>query len=152
MPPGGTVHVVARCNNREFSFTTAEDFDLLIAHLRELVRTYEITLYAYALMSNYVHLLLQAPTHEALGQPLRWFREELVDVASEFSFCLSSPRAAPPGAGASRSGGAVLPTETDASMYSKAEVACFLGVTTSSVNGLAVSEELPERRNCPHAL
>jgi hypothetical protein len=26
--PGGTIHVVARCNNRECYFTTAEDFDL----------------------------------------------------------------------------------------------------------------------------
>ena len=74
--PGGTMHVVGRCNNREFSFTTAEDFDLLLAHLRELVRTYEITLYAYTLMSNHVHLLLQAPTHDALGRPLRWFMTE----------------------------------------------------------------------------
>jgi REP element-mobilizing transposase RayT len=71
--PGGTVHVVARCNNREFYFTTAEDFDLLLAHLHELVRTYEVTVYAYALMSNHVHLLMQAPTHDALGRPLRWF-------------------------------------------------------------------------------
>jgi putative transposase len=74
--PGETMHVVARCNNREFSFTTAEDFDLLLAHLRELVRTYEITLYASTLMSNHVHLLLQAPTHDALGRPLRWFMTE----------------------------------------------------------------------------
>ena len=68
---GGTMHVVARCNNREFYFTSAEDFDCLLAHLRELVRTYEVTVYAYALMSNHVHVLLQAPTHEALGRPLR---------------------------------------------------------------------------------
>ena len=26
MPLGGTVHVVARCNNREFYFTILEDF------------------------------------------------------------------------------------------------------------------------------
>jgi putative transposase len=74
--PGGTMHVVARCNNREFYFTTAEDFDLLLAHLRELVRTYEVTVYAYTLMSNHVHLLMQAPTHDALGRPLRWLMTE----------------------------------------------------------------------------
>ena len=74
--PGGTIHVVARCNNREFYFTAAADFELLVAHLRELVRTYEVTLYAYTLMSNHVHLLMQAPTHEALGRPLRWFMTE----------------------------------------------------------------------------
>jgi putative transposase len=27
-------------------------------------------------MSNHVHLLLQAPTHDALGRPLRWFMTE----------------------------------------------------------------------------
>jgi putative transposase len=74
--PGGTMHVVARGNNREVSFTTAEEFDLLLAHLRELVRPYEVTVYAYTLMSNHVHLLMQAPTHEALGRPLRWFMTE----------------------------------------------------------------------------
>jgi putative transposase len=74
--PGGTVHVVARCNNREFYFTTPADFEVLLAHLRELVRTYEVTLYAYTLMSNHVHLLMQAPTTDALGRPLRWFMTE----------------------------------------------------------------------------
>jgi hypothetical protein len=29
--PGGTIHVVARCNNREFYFTTPEDFNLLLS-------------------------------------------------------------------------------------------------------------------------
>jgi REP element-mobilizing transposase RayT len=64
--PGGTMHVVA----------AAADFALLLAHLRELVRSYEVTVYAYTLMSNHVHLLMQAPTHEALGRPLRWFMTE----------------------------------------------------------------------------
>jgi hypothetical protein len=45
--PGGTMHVVARCNNREFYYTSAEDFELLFAHLREMCRTYEVTVYAY---------------------------------------------------------------------------------------------------------
>ena len=63
--PGGTVHVVARCNNREFYFTTPEDFEVLLAHLRALIRTYDVTVYAYTLMSNHLHLLLQAPTRDA---------------------------------------------------------------------------------------
>ena len=74
--PGGTIHLVARCNNQKFYLTTAEDFNLLLAHLQELIRTYEITVYAYTLMSNHVHLLMQAPTHEALGRPLRWWMTE----------------------------------------------------------------------------
>ncbi len=74
--PGGTVHVVGRCNNREFCFTTPDDFRLLLAHLGELARTYEVTLYAYTLMANHVHLLLQAPSAEPLARPLRWFFRE----------------------------------------------------------------------------
>lgn len=31
--PGGTGHVVARCNHQEFCFTTPADFQLLLAHL-----------------------------------------------------------------------------------------------------------------------
>ncbi len=76
LAPGGTVHVVARCNNREFYFSTPEDFAVLLAHLHEMVRSYDVTLYAYTLMSNHVHLLLQAPKLDALGRPLRWFLTE----------------------------------------------------------------------------
>jgi len=74
--PGGTAHVAARCNNREFCFTIPEDFELLLALLREMIRTYDVTLYAYTLMSNHIHLLLQAPKLDALGRPLRWFMTE----------------------------------------------------------------------------
>ena len=70
--PGGTVHVVTRCNNREFHFTTAEDFHVVLDHLREMARTYEMVVYAYTVMSNHLHLLLQAPTTDPLGRPLRW--------------------------------------------------------------------------------
>jgi putative transposase len=71
--PGGTVHVVARCNNRAIGFTTPDDFAVLRAHLHEMCRTYDLVVYAYTLMGNHVHLLLQAPTREALGRPLGWF-------------------------------------------------------------------------------
>jgi len=74
--PGATVHVVARCNNREFCFNTAEDFGVLRNHLREMARTYDLRLYAYTLMANHVHVLLQAPKLDALGRPLRWFKTE----------------------------------------------------------------------------
>jgi REP element-mobilizing transposase RayT len=41
-----------------------------------MIRTYEVTLYAYPLMSNHVHILLQVPKLDALGRPLRWFITE----------------------------------------------------------------------------
>lgn len=71
--PGGTIHIVSRCNNREFYFKTTDDFTILLAHLAEMCGTYEVVLYAYTFVSNHVHLLLQAPTAHELGRPLRWF-------------------------------------------------------------------------------
>jgi hypothetical protein len=54
------MHVVTRCNNREFYFTAAADFELLVSHLRELVRTYEVTVYPWSSCAAY-----------ALGTPNR---------------------------------------------------------------------------------
>jgi putative transposase len=74
--PGATAHVVARCNNREFYVNTAEDYEQVLAVLRGMLRDYDISLYAYALMSNHVHLLLRTPAVGALGRPMRWFMTE----------------------------------------------------------------------------
>ena len=74
--PGETVHVVGRCNNGEFCFTTPDDFKILLTRLEDMTRTYGVTLYAYVLMANHVHLLLQAPVTERLARPLRWFFRE----------------------------------------------------------------------------
>ena len=71
--PGGTMHVVARCNNREFYFAAPEDFEILLDHLGEMGGAYGVRLFAYTLMSSHIHLLLQAPDADILGRPFRWF-------------------------------------------------------------------------------
>jgi putative transposase len=71
--PGATMHVVARCNNREFYFAAPEDFEILLDPLGEMGSAYEVRLFAYRLMSNHIHLLLQSRAADVLGRPLRWF-------------------------------------------------------------------------------
>ncbi len=71
--PGGTMHVVAGCNNREFYFVAPEDYGILLDHLGEMSSVYGVELFAYAQMSNHIHLLLEYPAEDALGRPLRWF-------------------------------------------------------------------------------
>jgi len=71
--PGGTMHVVARCNNREFYFGAQEDFQILLDHLGEMSSAYGLKLFGYTLMSNHIHLLLQSPDMDVLGRPMRWF-------------------------------------------------------------------------------
>lgn len=74
--PGATVHVVGRCNNREYCFITPADFQLLLGRLAGLHKGFGVTIYAYTLMANHVHLLLRAPAVAALARPLRWFFRE----------------------------------------------------------------------------
>ena len=50
--PEGTMHVVTRCNNREFYFNTPEDFEILMDHLGEMSSAYGVRLFAYTLMSS----------------------------------------------------------------------------------------------------
>lgn len=71
--PGGTIHVVARCNNREFLLNGPADFESVLHCLGMMRASYGVMLYAYTLMSNHVHLLFQAPPTMNLGRPLRWF-------------------------------------------------------------------------------
>jgi hypothetical protein len=58
--PGGTVHVVGRCNNGEFCFRTPDDFQILLTRLEKYPELWG-DLYAYTLMANHVHLLLRRP-------------------------------------------------------------------------------------------
>ena len=75
--PGATVHVVARCNNHEFYINAPEDFKQVLSTLGEMLRTYAVTLYAYTVMSNHVHLMLlvscvtQMPSYAAPPEPVR---------------------------------------------------------------------------------
>jgi putative transposase len=71
--PGSTVHVVARCNNREFLLAEDADFAQVRAALQVMGQTFGVVLYAYTVMANHVHLLLQAPPSDPLARPLRWF-------------------------------------------------------------------------------
>jgi REP element-mobilizing transposase RayT len=69
--PGGTMHVVARRNNRLRTFRSS-NFGLRM--YRRSGRSDERRArVAYTLMANHVHLLVQAPIKGALGRSLRWF-------------------------------------------------------------------------------
>ena len=65
-------HVVQRGHNRQIVFANASDFEYYISDLRELKEALGVSVYAYCLMSNHVHLLL-APgdTTSSLGQLMK---------------------------------------------------------------------------------
>ena len=52
-------HVMARGNNGQNIFPQAKDYEVFLEQLREARRRYPFYLYAYVLMPNYFHLLLE---------------------------------------------------------------------------------------------
>ncbi|HET8877660.1 MAG TPA: transposase [Casimicrobiaceae bacterium] len=60
---GAVLHVVQRGNNRAPVFTSAADHRFYLDCLRDASRTHEVTIHAYVLMTNHVHILA-SPAHE----------------------------------------------------------------------------------------
>jgi len=67
--PGVPCHIVQRGNNREANFFSKNDYLFYLACLKDGSKRYGVTVHAYALMSNHVHLLLT--TTQARGQVLQ---------------------------------------------------------------------------------
>lgn len=65
--PGVPQHVIQRGVDRQPVFFTDHDCQLYLAYLGEYIKEREILLHAYCLMTNHVHLLLTAPSAEALS-------------------------------------------------------------------------------------
>ena len=57
----GCYHVMSRGNARQSIFLDDADRDRFLEQLQERLQTYEVLLYAYALMSNHFHLLVRTP-------------------------------------------------------------------------------------------
>ncbi|MCW8275666.1 transposase [Pseudomonas sp. PCH199] len=65
-------HVVQRGHNRQVVFATADDFEHYLSDLRELKDSFGVSVYAYCLMTNHVHLLLvPSDTPSSLGQLMK---------------------------------------------------------------------------------
>lgn len=67
-------HVVQRGHDRQAVFTQAADFERYLEDLKELKDTFDVRVFAYCLMTNHVHLLLQ-PEESTAG--LGWLMKAL---------------------------------------------------------------------------
>ncbi len=59
---GAFYHVIARGNNRQRIFKDSQDHRVYLKRLERYRERYGVTLYAYTLMPNHVHLLLETST------------------------------------------------------------------------------------------
>ncbi len=62
-------HIIQRGHNRQVIFAENADFERYIKNIQELKIKFEIKVFAYCLMTNHVHLLLQ-PGEDAYKLPL----------------------------------------------------------------------------------
>lgn len=51
-------HIVQRGHNKQVVFAQSQDFESYLTHLKELKETFGVKVYAFCLMTNHVHLLL----------------------------------------------------------------------------------------------
>jgi putative transposase len=70
--PGYTYHLTHRCHNREFLFRFGRDRTEYQRRLRQAVRQFKISLLAYCITSNHVHLLCRAPEPEVISRFMQW--------------------------------------------------------------------------------
>lgn len=57
--PGGLYHVISRGNNRQRIFQSDQDYESYIEKMQSYRKRYGYLLYAYVLMPNHIHLLLE---------------------------------------------------------------------------------------------
>lgn len=57
--PGVLYHVIVRGNQRQKTFLSPTDYQIYLEKFTQYRRQYDVTVYAYCLMPNHVHLLLE---------------------------------------------------------------------------------------------
>jgi putative transposase len=64
-------HIIVRCNNKEFLFTTDENFAVFFDILKKYKERYLLKLYCYAIMANHFHLIVEPANPDSLSQSMR---------------------------------------------------------------------------------
>ena len=76
--PGQPHHIIQRGNNRQPVFLDDEDYLRFLAWLREGARTYKVSVHAYVLMPNHLHLLASPVEATGLAQMMQWIGRKYV--------------------------------------------------------------------------
>ncbi len=69
--PGEAQHVIQRGNNREPIFAADEDYRFYLDCLKKAARAHGLSIHAYVLMTNHVHLLVSPDYEESLPRTLQ---------------------------------------------------------------------------------
>lgn len=64
-------HIIQRGNNRQIVFASEADMKVYITWLKEYVRKYQVSIHAWVLMTNHVHLLCTPSTANGISQMMQ---------------------------------------------------------------------------------
>ena len=89
--PGFPHHIVQRGRNRQPVFVERRDFEYYLANRQEWKQVYELNVFSYCLMTNHVHLVVQANDNvtaipQLMGKPGRENRDRF--ILCTLVFCL----------------------------------------------------------------
>ena len=68
---GALYHILSRGNERRDIFLGDDDYDIFLGVLEEMSYRFEVDIFAYVLMSNHYHLLIQTPDSN-LSMAMQW--------------------------------------------------------------------------------
>ena len=68
---GQAQHIIQRGNNREPIFAAADDYPFYLECLQDAATRHELSIHAYVLMTNHVHLLASPKTKESIPKTLQ---------------------------------------------------------------------------------
>lgn len=71
IPAGIPQHIIQRGNNRQICFGAEEDFKAYLHWLREYARKYEVSIHAWVLMTNHVHLLCTPKNQNGISRMMQ---------------------------------------------------------------------------------
>ena len=80
MLPGYVYHITHRCVDKEFLLRFAKDRQIYFRWLREGMQRYKVTLYAYCITCNHVHILAHVDKTENAASCLCRRRPELSEA------------------------------------------------------------------------
>jgi len=68
---GVPCHIITRGNNRQACFFSEEDYEFYLECLRDACSRYKVSLHAYVLMTNHVHLLTTPNTADGVSRVMQ---------------------------------------------------------------------------------
>lgn len=71
LAPNVPVHVIQRGNNRQACFYQARDYAVYLSKLRETAEKFNVAIFSFVLMTNHVHLLMQAPDYDGISKVMQ---------------------------------------------------------------------------------